>query len=128
MSAIIIVQIMNFLFFGWFGELVGLELGLAKLIHIYIAGPIANFTTAGYLEAQIFSQSGWYVGAGLLSANSFFRDGHKYQGFLGWINSWFLGMFFFWTMFHYGLIAAIFLHTMYNIMVWGVLGVYVIKR
>ncbi|HMO22056.1 MAG TPA: hypothetical protein PKC98_13950, partial [Candidatus Melainabacteria bacterium] len=57
----------------------------------------------------------------LISANSRFRDGHKYQGFLGWVNSWFLGMVFFYMTLTYGLVAAIAVHFLYDMIIFLVI-------
>lgn len=103
----------NFLFFGFAG------FGIPKFFHMWVWGPIANFTTFGYLEEYIFHPTHWAVGAGLLYSNAFFRDGHKYQGLVGWTNSWFLGMFFFWILFQYGLLAAILVHFLYNFFIYA---------
>jgi len=90
------------------------EWGLLHIIHYYIFAPIADFMTFGMLTQQIYGSHHWALGAALLSSNATFRDGHKYQGVLGWINSWFLGMVFFWIMFNYGLWAAIVVHFLYD--------------
>ena len=101
----------NFLFFGWLG------FGLPKWFHLAAWGPLANWTTFGYLEPYIFHETGWAVGAAVLWANAFFREGHRYQGLIGVINSWFMGMFFFWIMFTYGLLAAILVHFTHNFLI-----------
>lgn len=103
----------NWLFFGWLG------LGLPELFFTHIWAPLANFTTFGYLEPWLCHESGWLFGGALLSANAFFRDGHKYQGLLGISNSWFLGMFFFYVMFTHGLWAAMFIHFMYDFLIFS---------
>ncbi len=108
LSAIVTVQIGNFLFFGFLG------FGIPEWFYLHVAGPIANFTTLGYLEPYLFFEGSWAVGAAILSANAFFRDGHKYQGVFGWINSWFGGMLFFYLAFNYGLLSAIFIHFLYD--------------
>jgi hypothetical protein len=114
------ITIINFLFFGWAG------FGLPELFHNYVWGPLANWTTFGYLEQWILNPNAWIVGAAMLYANAFFRDGHKYQGLFGMINSWFIGMFLFYIMFTYGLLAAIVIHFVYDwlifttvALIWG---------
>ena len=69
---------------------------------------------------MLFHPSSWAVGAAVISANAFFRDGHKYQGILGVLNSWFAGMFFFWMMFAHGLWAAMVVHFTYDVVVFTV--------
>lgn len=109
------LAISNYLFFGVFG------FGIAEFVHIHLAGPLADFTTCGYLHDELFGR-GWLLGASLLSANAFFRNGHRYQGLFGYANSWFVGMFLFYVMFHYGLGAAIVVHFMYDLLI-GLTGV-----
>jgi hypothetical protein len=94
--------------------------GLVRLIHLYVTGQVANFVTIGFLRPYLFHPASWAVGAGLLAANAFFRDGHKYQGWFGFINSWFCGMFLFWIMFRHGLLAGILIHFLYDLLVFGV--------
>ena len=55
----------------------------------------------------------------MLYTNAFFRDGHRYQGPIGVLNSWFAGMFLFWIMFTYGLPAAILVHFMYDFLIFS---------
>lgn len=84
-----------------------------------LAKPLADLTTFGYLHEQIYHPHSWAVGAGLLSANAFFRDGHKYQGLFGVINAWFGGMIFFWVLFHYGLVACMVVHFLYDFAIYA---------
>jgi hypothetical protein len=114
---IVTVKIGNFLFFGFLG------FGFAEWFHLHVWGPLANLTTFGALEQYIYHPSTWAVGAAMLTTNTFFRDGHKYQGPLGWINSWFGGMFLFWIMFNYGLTASIAAHFLYNFIITAVVYV-----
>ncbi|MEZ4490790.1 MAG: hypothetical protein R3F51_24700 [Cyanobacteriota/Melainabacteria group bacterium] len=115
LAAIVGVQVVNFIFFGFLG------FGIPELIFNYILGPVANFFTLGYLDQYLSNPEIWFVGAGLISANSRFRDGHKYQGFLGWVNSWFLGMVFFYMTLTYGLVAAIVVHFLYDMIIFLVI-------
>jgi len=94
--------------------------GLLEWIHLNITAPIADWTTFGALHDQLYHPAGWLAGAAVLSANAGFRDGHKYQGILGYVNSWFLGMVFFWLMFTYGLLAAILVHFLYDLIIFAV--------
>lgn len=110
LSAIVAVKWTNFLLLGFIG------LGIPEFLYLHLGGPLADFTTFGALHPQLFHPASWAVGAAILSANAFFRDGHKYQGPVGWINSWFCGMFLFWVMFHYGLPIAILLHFVYDLL------------
>lgn len=113
-SAIITAKLANFLFFGWAG------FGLVEWLYAHIGGPLANLVTLGRIEPLLFHPAGWFVGAGILSANAKFRDGHKYQGPIGLVNSWFIGLFMFWLMFEYGLPAAILVHFLYDLFIYMV--------
>ena len=117
LGAIITVQISNF-FLGGFLGLFGMPgWGLVELFQWYIVGTVADFFTFGYLAEIFNNRSSWAIGAGLLAANAWFRDGHKYQGALGILNSWFLGMFMFWFMFKFGLPATIAVHFAYDFLI-----------
>ncbi|HSI21075.1 MAG TPA: CPBP family glutamic-type intramembrane protease [Verrucomicrobiae bacterium] len=112
MNGIVVVEITNY-FLGGFAGLTG----LTKWLHLHFFGPIANGFTLGYLEEYLVKPEVWYLGAAILVTNAFFRDGHKYQGFVGWVNSWFGGMYLFWIMFQFGLPAAILVHFVYNFII-----------
>lgn len=112
LNNIISVKIGNWFFFGFLG------LGIPEWLHLHIFGPIANWTTFGGLESFIFHPTGWAVGAAMLTTNAFFRNGHRYQGLLGVVNSWFGGMFLFWIMFTYGLPVAILIHFTYDFLIY----------
>lgn len=117
MSGIIGIKIVNFLFFGWLG------FGLPEFFQNWLFGPIANFFTLGYLATYLVNPVNWAIGSSMLSANALFRNGHAYQGCLGWINSWFMGMAFFWIMLTYGLPAAILVHFAYDMLIFCLLYV-----
>lgn len=108
------IQVGNFLFFGWLG------FGIAEWLQLNFFGPIANVMTFHALQPQLFHATGWAVGAGMLAANARFRNGHAYLGILGYLNSWFMGMFFFWLMFTFGLPAAMLVHFLYDLIVFAV--------
>lgn len=107
-TSIVLVKILNFFFFGFAG------FGVLETLYVHVSGPVADFFTLGKLHSVIGDTTTWAAGAGLLTANGFFRDGHKYQGWIGWINSWFIGMFMFWLLFEYGLTACILVHFVYD--------------
>ena len=106
------IKVANWLFFGFLG------FGIAEHVYLWIVGPIANFFTFGYMEHWLFHPAHWAIGASLIAANAKFRDGHKYQGLIGVINSWFIGMFLFWCMFKFGLLAAIAIHFFYDFLIF----------
>lgn len=113
-SQIFICTALNFILFGWAG------FGLIEWIYVNILGPIANFFTLGFLVPVLFGSLGWAVGAAVLSSNGKFRNGHIYLGLFGWVNSWFIGMFFFLLMFKYGIIASILVHFLYDFIIFMV--------
>jgi hypothetical protein len=111
LSGIVGIKVINFFFFGFLG------FGLPHWFQLNVTGPVANFMTFGYLKDVLVNPNMWAVGASLLATNAFFRDGHKYQGWFGVVNSWFAGMFFFWLLFTYGLLAAIVVHFAYDALI-----------
>jgi hypothetical protein len=112
LGAIVGVKVANFLFFGFIG------FGVPEWFFLHVFGPLADFTTLGGLGPYLFHPAGWAVGAAMLSANAGFRDGHKYLGFVGYLNSWFMGMYFFWIMFTFGLPIAIAAHFIYDMLIF----------
>jgi len=121
-AQIVWVKVANFLVFGFLG------LGLACIFHVHIFGPIADVATLGGLHGWLFHPTGWAVGAAMLATNAFFRDGHRYQGWFGWIDSWFFGMLMFWLMFTYGLPAAIVVHFLYDFIIFAVVAAFAALR
>ena len=111
-GAIVSLKISNWLFFGWAG------FGIFEWVYVSFLIPLANFATLDYLKPILFNGHGWAVGAAIITANGKFRDGHAYQGPFGWINSWFAGMFLFYLMFNYGLLAAIIVHFLYDLFIF----------
>jgi hypothetical protein len=122
LGSIASVKITNFLIFGFLG------FGIPSWLFRNLVGPVADFFTLHDLHEYLFSPAGWAVGAALLSTNAFFRDGHKYLGWIGYVNSWFIGMFLFWIMFHYGLLAAITVHFVYDVIVFTIVAIGVTAR
>lgn len=113
LGTIVIAKVANFVLLGFIG------FGLIELLHLWVCGPFVNFLTVGKMEWLIFDQ-GWAVGAAVLAANARFRNGHKYLGWFGFLNSWILGFFFFWIMFNYGLWTAILVHFLYDMMIFTI--------
>lgn len=115
LAAIPMLLLSNWIFGGFlFGT------GLPEWLFTHAFGPLADFVTFGALHEQLSHPYGWQVGAALLAANAAFRNGHKYQGPVGVVNSWFLGMVFFWLLFQYGLLAAIAVHFLYDLFLFVV--------
>lgn len=113
-NEIIGYKILNWLFFGFLG------FGIFEWLHLHISAPIANLFTLGALEPVLFGSFGWAVGAALLTSNGKFQDGHEYLGLLGFLNSWFIGMFFFYLMFSHGLFASMLVHFLYDMFIFVV--------
>lgn len=112
LGAIPSIKLGNFLFFGFLG------FGFPEWFHFNVWGPLADWSTLRYITEHILYQADWAVGAAVLYTNAFFRDAHRYKGPIGWINSWFGGMYFFWVMFNYGLLAAIVIHILYDFVIF----------
>jgi len=111
-SALVMFPVLNWIFGGFIG------LDLFRWLYQYILCPIANFFTFGYLEPYLMNGYGWAVGAAIISSNGRFRDGHAYQGPLGYVNSWFFGMYMHWIVFKYGIIPAILIHFLYDFIIF----------
>ncbi len=106
------LQLADYVFGGFiFGH------GLFYLAQMYFLSPVANFFTLHLLQDWLMNDQFWYVAAGLIAANSHFRDGHKYLGLFGVLNSWFGGMFFFYMTLNYGILSAIIIHAAYDTMI-----------
>ena len=97
----------------------GLPPHIPEFVYTNLMGPLVNWVTFGTLHDTLYHPAGFAVGASLIAANAFFRDGHKYQGIIGIVNSWCLGMFFFYLMLNYGLPAAILVHFLYDVVVFS---------
>ncbi len=108
LSGIISAIVVNWLFFGWAG------FGVVQWLVVNLLGPVANFFTISLLSDPLTNPALWATGSAILGANAAFRDGHKYLGWFGYLNSWFIGMFFFYLMFRFGLPAAILVHFFYD--------------
>ncbi|MEO7020403.1 MAG: hypothetical protein ABI234_09665 [Ktedonobacteraceae bacterium] len=104
-SALIFLPLANFITFG-----------LVQWLYSTVFGPLADLFTFYQIHDYFFSNRyGWVVGAAILSSCRNFRDGHSYQGIIGWIWSWFGGIFLFMIMLHHGLFAAMLAHSLYNL-------------
>lgn len=113
--AIVLVKISNSLFFNW--GILGIDFGIAKWSYNAIAEPFVRLYMGSLMDMFLYHPEGWAVGAAMLATNVKFRDGHKYQGLLGWVNSWVLGLLFFRIAFLHGLLAAILVHFVYDVLV-----------
>jgi len=77
--------------------------------------PLANLTTFMQMGSLLKNHETPLFIFGILAANSAFRDGHKYQGLFGTINSWYAGMILIFATMTYGLLVAIVIHAIYDI-------------
>lgn len=96
--------------------------GLVKWFYVELLIPVANWSTFGALEPHLMSGS-WVLGAAIISVNADFRDGHKYLGLLGWVNSWFIGMVMFYLVLNYNLQTAIVAHVLYDLIIFSIAAV-----
>jgi hypothetical protein len=81
-----------------------------------ITFPVINFITLHQFEHILYSGSiPFLFVAGAISANAKFRDGHKYQGPKGLLNSWVIGMVLINAMINHGLVIAIVIHAIYDL-------------
>lgn len=112
---IITYSVLNFILFGFLG------FGIFEWFFLHVSGPLANFTTLGFLSPYLFSPLGWVVGGAIITSNGSFRDGHFKNGWVGFVNSWFIGMYLFYIMFQHGLVAAIFIHFLYDLLIYLVI-------
>ncbi len=120
----IIAGVFEEICFRWwffYGEILGFKLinlifcGAIQWLFLEVFSPLTNWVTLGYLQDYLINPNvHWAVGAAIIGANGKFRDGHVYLGWFGFLNSWFIGMFMFYLMFNFGLLAAILSHFIYD--------------
>jgi len=108
-------------FLNWLTEWL-VKGGLVKWLYVHWFLPVANWATFHALQPQLMDHRSWVFGAAIVSVTAAFRDGHKYLGPIGWVNSWFFGMVMFWLVFHYGLLTAIVAHVAYDAIIFTVRG------
>jgi hypothetical protein len=111
LNAIWFAKLVNWLIFGWAG------FGVPEFIYGYVIAPISNFITCGDIHDLLYHPLGWFIGSAIITANAKFHDGHKYLGWLGFINSWFVGVYLFHVLFAYGLPAVILVHFLYDALI-----------
>ncbi|MBY0359716.1 MAG: CPBP family intramembrane metalloprotease [Candidatus Obscuribacterales bacterium] len=113
MASIILAQIFDFILGGFL-----FERGLLRFANEEFLLPLADYVTNGLLHNVLSNKDTWYIATAVLLANAKFRDGHKYQGFFGLVNSWFIGMYMFYLLFTYGLLACIAVHFTYDAIIF----------
>jgi hypothetical protein len=104
LSAPVILTVLNWVTVGFVHWLYG-----------QVLIPIANVATLGILEPQLLSPE-WLLGATVISVNGHFRQSHERNGFLAYVNSWFVGMVMFYLMFNYGIWSAVVAHIVYDLL------------
>jgi len=102
-TAMIPIAILNFLTFG-----------LVIWVYNVVVFQIVNILTLGLIGSTLWGFPVLFI-AGALSANIEFRDGHKYQGTFGYINAWFAGLYLLHVMLTQGLVVAILVHIIYDL-------------
>ncbi|OGG08993.1 hypothetical protein A2154_01820 [Candidatus Gottesmanbacteria bacterium RBG_16_43_7] len=111
------------LFYSWMWILYLLNriiFSAPELVYTHYFADILNATTARQL-APFFLSMAWNVGAAIGVSNGKFRDGHLYQGKTGVAIAYLVGFFFFYIMFHHGLVAAMIIHAVYDMFIFGLL-------
>ena len=96
------------------------DLHMIQWLIVNITAPVSNFLTLGFLEPYLLNTN-WAVGAAVIVSCHNFQKGHAHQGTIGYLNSWFMGMCFFWVMFNHGIIVAMLAHVIYDIVVFSTL-------
>lgn len=116
------------LFIGWLGLFYGLGANPVYWFYETIIIPVINFVTFYQFNPVFYGSHDRLFIFGAILANSWFKDGHKYQGLLGVINSWVIGFVMLYATFTYGLVVAIILHAAYDIEIDVVRYVYSLAR
>jgi hypothetical protein len=91
--------------------------GLINFVYTKFLIPFADLITFHQLSQYLYNPLSWAIGAAILSTNGKFRDGHSYQGPIGWLDAWFFGMFMYKIVWECGLPVAIIVHTVYNLLI-----------
>lgn len=123
-SAVPILYAANFACFEFLSHwgLVERDFACVEWLYTKILCPVANFATAGKLGFWLQNDN-WLIGAAVVSTSVQFKNGHKYQGFLGMTNSWFLGIYFTWFTLNFGILSAILFHMLYNMVIHSVAAI-----
>jgi hypothetical protein len=93
-----------------------ITLGFVMWFYQNITFPITDIVTLGLMHDYIYGLPALFM-AGALSANAQFRDGHRYLGWFGSMNSWFVGLYLLFIMLTYGLAVAILAHIIYDLII-----------
>jgi hypothetical protein len=79
--------------------------------------PVISFVSFGSLDTILHNGHEPLFVMGAIAANARFRDGHKYQGLFGFMNSWVVGFVLLYAALTYGLLVAIAIHVAYDILI-----------
>lgn len=89
---------------------------LLQLGYEYVMLPLTNLLTLGKFQSIFYeAKHPKLLVFGMISANSGFRDAHKYEGWLGRGNAWIIGFIMMSATLNYGLLTAIVLHALYDL-------------
>lgn len=102
MGSVVVMNTITFGFVLWFWQVVEL--------------PVIDFLSLGYFHNVLYALPAVFI-AGAINANVGFRDGHKYQGLFGLVNSWYIGLYLLSVMLTQGLVIAILVHMTYDLIV-----------
>lgn len=81
----------------------------------YLIIPVVNFVTIGFFSDIFYGDHPRMIVYGMVAANAAFRDGHKYQGPIGYVNSWVVGFVMIYATLHHGIWTAIAIHVIYDL-------------
>ena len=79
--------------------------------------PVIDTISFGLMHDVLFGGYPPMIVMGMIFANFAFRDGHKYQGWVGWTMSWWLGCVFIYATLTYGIFVAIVVHAIFDAVV-----------
>lgn len=81
----------------------------------YVVVPVVNVVTLWQFNHVFYNGYPPLFLFGMITANAWFRDGHKYQGPIGIVNSWIVGFVMMSAMLNHGLLTAICIHAVYDL-------------
>lgn len=77
--------------------------------------PVIHYTTFCQMDPVLYGGAEKMFLFGAILANARFRNAHIYQGLLGIVNSWYMGMVLLYATVTYGLLTAIAVHIIYDV-------------
>lgn len=106
-----IVRVVNWLLGGFSG------MGVPEWLYNQLFGPLVDVMTLHTMTDKMANPHLWYVGLAVLISNLVFGARHAYQGWDGPIRSFIFGLMAFFLLFQYGLMAAILVHFLCDLLV-----------